>query len=398
MPSMDPNPETSFALEDGRRMTIGPARPDDALQIRWLYHWIYGGSYPFSLVYNAEECLRAIASDKHLWLLSRCDGKVVGSVIFTIDRAIGLGKVFGAVVAEEFRGRDLTERAMAFGLELLMRRERLIQSVYATTRTIGLAPQRLTEKLGFKKLGVFPNVHRVNSAETHTLAVLHAEGASARRAAAPRLPRLLERFYAIAAREAGLGPAEFVDGAVSWEPPHGPALAFETVTAAQFVLRRFRGVKSDGKLGLDFFPFQEPNLLLISPDGKTELYCYRSAKDGHCVLTGARSESLETRELLDHGARFLEATGVRYLEVLIEATETEQLRQALCAGFLPSAYYPGMRWDTPGGGRDYVVLSRSLAMLDFHGISLQTGYLDYLQEYFRLWRALYVDAALSGAR
>lgn len=395
---MSPQMELSLTLEDGRRLTVGPARPDDALQIRWLYHLIYGGSYPFSLVYNAEECTKAITSDKYLWLLSRCDGKVVGSVIFNIDRAIGLGKVFGAVVTEEFRGQDLTERAMTFGLELLMGRERLIRSVYATTRTIGLAPQRLTEKLGFKKLGVFPNVHKVNSAETHTLAVLHAAGALARRTATPRLPRLLERFYALAAKEAGLGPAEFVDGPVSWEPPHGPALAFETVTAPLFVLRRFRSVKADGKLGLDFFPFQEPNLFLISPDGRTELYCYRSTKDGHCVLTGARSENLETREMLDHGARFLEATGVRYLEILIEATATEQLRQALCAGFLPSAYYPGMRWDTPSGGCDYVVLSRSLAMLDFHGISLQAGYLDYLQEYFRLWRVLYVDAALSGGR
>lgn len=389
--------EIEVPLDRGRRATVGPARPEDALSIRWLYHTIYGGSYPFSLVYNAEECAKAISGDKHLWLLARAEGRVVASVIFTVDRGIRLGKVFGAVVDEAFRGFDLTERAIAHGLDLLMRRERAVESVYATTRTVSLAPQRLTEKLAFKPLGVFPNVHKVASAETHTLAVLHADGALARRAFTPRLPRSLEPFYAIARRHAGLGPAEFVDAPVAWASSAAP-IGFETVTAPQFVLRRFRGVKSDGKLTLDFFPFQEPNLFLISLDGKTELYCYRSTKDGHCVITGARSESLELREMLDQGARFLETMGVRYAEALVEANDAEAVRQALCAGFLPSAYYPCMRWDSAAAGRDYVVMSRSLAMLDFHGVSLQSGYRDYLQEYFRLWRGLYVDAALSGGR
>ncbi|MHB8533507.1 MAG: hypothetical protein ACYDC2_12385, partial [Solirubrobacteraceae bacterium] len=141
--------------------------------------------------------------------------------------------------------------------------------------------------------------------------------------------------------------------------------------------------------------FHEPNLLLISPDGKTELFVYRSTKDGHCVLAGGRSETLSLGRMLDHGAAFLEGIGVRYFEILVDSRKADAVNQALGARFLPSAYYPAMRWDRDGGkGRDYIVMSRSLAVLDFKGIALQPAYADYLREYFRLWTERYVGKVL----
>jgi hypothetical protein len=87
--------------------------------------------------------------------------------------------------------------------------------------------------------------------------------------------------------------------------------------------------------------------------------------------------------------------GVRYLEALIEARDGEAINDALGARFLPSAYFPAMRWDARGElGRSYAVMSRSLAILDFKGISLQPAYTDYLKEYFRLWRELQVGKIL----
>lgn len=388
------NPEIS--LPDGRQLTICPARAGDALAIRWLYHCVYGGNYPFSLVYNTEECAKAIASDRYLWLLLRAQDKVAGSVIFIVDRSLKLGKVFGGVVAEEFRGFDLMEKMMAFGLERLALKQEA-RSVYATTRTVSLAPQRLTEKLGFKKLGIFPNAHKVNLSETHTLAVSYDADALKERAGRPRLPALLKGFFDIVRREASLEEAEYLDLPVDSNPPNA-AVAFEYLAAPQFILRRFQEAKQEGRLILDFFPFQEPNLLITTADGGAGVYCYRSGKDGHCVLTGARPGNLDLRQLLEHGSRFLEGMGVRYIEVLMPGEAAEDIWQALGAGFLPSAYYPAMRWDKPGGGRDYVVMSRSLAMLHFKGISLQPAYADYLREYFRLWSELYVDKAISGRK
>ncbi|MDE2490760.1 MAG: hypothetical protein KGM24_07920, partial [Elusimicrobia bacterium] len=92
---------------DGRRLVVDRARPGDVLRIRWLYHRVYGGSYPFSLVDDPRECEEAIASDRYLWLLARDGDEVVASLIFAVDRAIFLGKVFGGVVVEEYRGKDL---------------------------------------------------------------------------------------------------------------------------------------------------------------------------------------------------------------------------------------------------------------------------------------------------
>ncbi len=382
-----------LTLPDGRRVVVARATPDDVLRIRWLYHRIYGGSYPFSLVYNPQECAKAIESDRYVWLLAKEGDQAVGSVIFTVQRSARLGKVFGGVVSDEFRGQDLASTMLSYGVERLIG-SGAAKTVYATTRTVSLAPQRLAEKAGFKKLGIFPNVHRVQRSETHTLAVYFGAGALESRTGAPRLPLVLKPFFQLVQREAGLGDAEYADLALA-PVDAGAATPFEVIQAPQFILRRFQEVKSAGKLSLDFFPFHEPNLLLVSPDGKTEIFLYRSSKDGHCVLTGARSETLELSRLLDHGAAHLEDMGVRYIEVLVEAHEAEKINHALGARFLPSAYYPAMRWDEKGErGRDYVVLSRSLAILDFKGIALQPGYADYLREYFRLWRELYVGRVL----
>lgn len=385
-------------LSGGKRILISPATAADALRIRWLYHLVYGGNYPFSLVYNPQECADAIASDRYLWFLARDGDQAVGSLLFNVDRSIHLGKVFGAVVATEFRGQDIAESMLSFGVDIVANRLKAARSVYATTRTVSLGPQRLAEKAGFKKLGIFPNAHKVYKSETHTLAVYYGPGALEARDCTPRLPLLLKPFFAIVRREADLPEAEYLDLPIDLEPASGAVTPFEVVSAPLFILRRFSDAKARGRLVLDFFPFHEPNLLLVSPDGRTEVYIYRSAKDGHCVLIGASSDNLEMRTMLDHGAACLEGMGVRYLEVLVEADDAARLQQVLCARFLPSAYFPAMRWDSAGTrARDYVVLSRSLTILDFKGLVLQPAYTDYLKEYFRLWREQHIGKVLPGA-
>ena len=386
-------PQHELQMADGRRLLLNRATPDDVLRIRWLYNRIYGGNYPFSLVYNPQECAKAIESDRYLWLLARDGDQAVGSMIFTFTKGIQLGKVFGGVVADEYRRQDLAESMIAVGLEALVGPMGAARTVYATTRTVSLAPQRLAEKAGFKKLGIFPNVHRVQRSETHTLAVYFSKGALDCRSNPPRLPLQLKPFFQLVRRETGLPEAEYVDLPIPADSGELQA-GFEVVQAPNFIWRRFQKIKRAGHLYLDFFPFTQPNLLLVSADGRTELYLYRSPKDGHCVLTGARSENLELFRVLDHGAAFLEDMGVRYLEILIDAGEAEMITQALGARFLPSAYYPSMRWEE-GRCRDYVILSRSLAILDFRGIALQPAYADYLREYYKLWRELHVGRVVA---
>lgn len=394
--SAAPPYQRELTLPDGRRLVVSPAVPDDALRIRWLYHLVYGGNYPFSMVYDPRECARAIEGDKVLWFLARDGERAVGSLIFSVDRSVRLGKVFGAVVAEEFRGQDVAERMLDFGVDIVVNRQKAARTVYATTRTVSLGPQRLAEKAGFKKLGIFPNAHKVANSETHTLAVYFEPGALESSGGRARLPRVMKPFFDIVRREAGLYEPAWVDLPVD-PAPAAAAPAFEVVSAPQFILRRFAEAKAADRLLLDFFPFHEPNLLLVSADGRTELYFYRSAKDGHCVLTGAWSANLPLGAMLDGGAAHLEGMGVRYLEVLVDGAAAERVAEAMTARFLPSAYYPAMRWDPEGKtARDYVVLSRSLAVLDFRGLVLQPAYADYLREYFRLWREQNVGKVLPG--
>ncbi|MBI4667718.1 MAG: hypothetical protein HY747_00805 [Elusimicrobia bacterium] len=378
-------------IPDGRQIEISQAQPQDAPAILGLYHHVYGGNYPFALASNIDDCVKAVKNDNYLWLLMRHEGRPVGSVVFHVDKNIALAKVFGAVVAQEYRGFDLTEQTISLGIEHLVIERRLVKSVYATIRTVSLAPQRLVEKLGFKKLGVFPNVHRVHASETHTLAVYFSEETLRGRRITPHLPSVLKPFFQIVRRESGIGEAQYTDIALELEPATRTPASFEAIQAPQFILKRFRETKSRDALDLDFFPFHDPNLLLVSADGATELYCYRSTRDGHCVIIGAKTGRLRLRTFLDHAARFLENIGTRYVELLIKTDKAEAITEALGAGFLPSAYYPAMRWDAAQNRtKDYLVLSRSFVMLDFKGIHLQPAYVDYLMEYIKLWRRLHL--------
>ena len=309
-------PAESHDLENVGPVLIRTAKPSDVLQIRWLYNLVYEGNYPFSLVDNPQECLAAIESENYLWLVGEAQGKIIASIIFVIDSTIRIGKAFGAVVAREYRNADLAEMMLSLGLNSITCESKIAMSVYSTTRTVSLAPQRLAEKVGFKKLGIFPNVHRVNKSETHTLAVYYEPSALQKRSTLPELPSALQPFFSLACRETGIAQATYQDLPLDTESPKGSNIDFEMIQARQFVLRRLRAAKASGRLVLDFFPFHEPNLLPVSPDGKTEIYLHRSTRDGHCVLIGAFFDNMPLSVVLEQGAAFLEKMGIRYLEIL----------------------------------------------------------------------------------
>jgi RimJ/RimL family protein N-acetyltransferase len=93
----------------------------------------------------------------------------VGSLVYALDLYYRNSKAFGAVVSQEFRKLDLAYTMMKLVLDDITHNKDLVDLVYATTRTANYAPQKLTESLGFIKLGIFPNTHKVQDNETHCL-------------------------------------------------------------------------------------------------------------------------------------------------------------------------------------------------------------------------------------
>lgn len=386
-----PKPSSSFDLPGGGRATIRLATPRDARRLRALYDEVYQGKYPLSIIYDAHETLESLSKKNTYWYISEVGRKLAGSVIFHVDPSARLAKVFAGVVHPDFRGSGLTEKTISFGLRALMEETDQVQSVYATARTVSPAPQKLLKNLGFKELGVFPNVRKIDNYETHCLTAYFKEGALSRRIARPRLPLALKPFYGIVRKATGIEDAKWHDLPLEPSSPYkGGWLNFEIVEAERFIRRRWKRLQEKGQLQMQFFPFHEPNLLLVNEEESAEIYLYYSKPDHHAVIIGGHENVENLTHLLNSLVLCLEEHGVRYLELLSDAYHPKVLKQIMDARFLPSAYYPAMRWKR-GKGRDYIVFSKSFVLLDFKSIQAEGLFSDYLSEYFKLWKSFYID-------
>ncbi|MDM5177845.1 hypothetical protein PO883_11645 [Massilia sp. DJPM01] len=370
-------------------ITLRKAIPRDAAQIVDLYQSVYQGDYSDPMMSETARLRAALGRDDYYWIVASIDDRIVGSVVYQ-HTLTGFAKVFGAVIENDCRGQNLTERMMEFGYAQL-RAIAHVEVVYATTRTVSSAPQKLTANLGYRKLGIFPNVHKTSGYETHCLTALFTKSAFASRFTDFALHPRLRPLFEIVRRECGL-PAIPDD----WIPHTSAenfsrarsALELELIHAPRLTKRRF----DEGKNTLvaqehhTFFPFQEPNLLISSADQDVEVFCYFSETDKHCVLIAIHDLcNAGFADIVEKASVILQDLGVRYIEFIIRADESEKIEIAMQAGFIPCAYFPAMH--LIGAQRyDFVIFSRSYEILNFRNIRLEGINHEYLNQYLQLWK------------
>ena len=364
------------------------AAPRDATQIFELYQRLYGGKYTDPILADIGRLRATLREPDYFWMIADVQGSVVGSVIYRFDRASCLAKVYGAVVDPDYRGHNLAENLMTVGYQKLREEFPPVEVVYATTRTVSPAPQRMTAKLGYKKLGIFPNVHKTEGYETHCLTALFADQALDRRFTDFTLHPHVAPLFAIAAKECGLPPLLTASPESYASAPLKPSVdvQLEAIEAVKFVEHCFNREKANQSHHW-FFPFHEPNMLFTNADQTIQVFCYLSAKDRHCVVIGIQDlRGAGYNAILDKVTQLLRELGTRYIEFIVPADETLKIEEAVKAEFIPSGYFPAMH----GRGRvryDFVVFSRSFETLNFRHIALDPVNKSYLKEYFKIWSA-----------
>ena len=385
----------------GQNIYIRNARPEDMRRIQVLYAEVYGPKYPMSIIYDRARMRRAIESDRYYWLVAECQGRIIGSLVYEVDLPQKIAKAFGAVVSKEFRKNNLANTMMEAILKEITA-SRLVQTVYATTRTVTTAPQQLTENLGFAELGIFPNAHKVFEHETHCLAAFFVPEALKARKRPPVMIPELEPFYRLVGRELDLGKAVFRDLPAEAKAKHKnsgvePALLnFEVISSApNFIKNRYKKTGNSGVFSNVYMHFHEPNLILVTPDQSTEIFISHGAMDRYSVIMGGSTPLTDLSLILNSAAKTLNDMGVGYIELLVDAYSPEIQWQALNARFLPSGYYPAMR--KVGSKRwDYIIFSRSFEMLDFRNVRMMSAYRQFLKEYLKIWQKLYIDLAFKN--
>lgn len=389
---------------------IRNARQEDGRRIQVLFAEVYGHNYPMSLVSDRAKMSRAIAGDDYFWLVGEHNGRIIASQIMHIDAKNRLGKALGAVVSREYRKHNLNYIMMNLIMDSVTKKHKVVDAVYATTRTVTAAPQKILDNLGFSALGIFPNAHKIHEHETYCLTAYYVLSSWGKRRRPARLISEIEPFYRLAqkellsrlpGRELQLGEARFTSAkpkAPEATPKAEPKpIQFELIQAPNFVAERFKRTGNSGVFANFYVPFHKPNMMLISHDQKTEIYVQYNPQDKYTAIIGGHSESQDLTLLLNSVAAALSNLSVSYLECLVDAYTPELQRQAVEAGFLPSAYFPGMR--LVGSKRwDYVAFSRSFETLDFRKVNLIRTYRAYLKEYLKMWNAMYVESALRSGQ
>ena len=368
----------------------------DTHRIQLLYTEVYGANYPLSIIKDQAQMRRALENPSFFWMLAEFQGRIVASIIYELDKAQRIAKVFGAVVAKAHRKNNLANTMMAAVMRELTGPRPRADTVYATTRTVTTAPQQMTENLGFTKLGIFPNAHKVLEHETHCLTAYFTPAALRRRRTPVALIPALEPFYRLVRRQIDLGRLIV----------HQPALAlcatqdllsFESISAPHFIRSRFARHRNRGLFAASFVPFHDPNLLLVTPDQKTEVFLHHDRSDRYSIILGGHTEERDGTRVFKSIAAALNELGVSYIELLVDAYSPELQAHALNARFLPSAYFPAFR--RVGARRwDYVVFSRSFEIFDFRNVRLISIYRNFLKEYLSVWQRLYINQAFRDPR
>lgn len=367
-------------------MKLELATEEDIFQISQLYFDVYQGTYPDPLMKDFSLMKSFIQSESGFWFLTKNEkGQIVGSALAAYDSENLIVKIFGVVVRNECRGQGLMTNLLSFGIDYLRALPSGVDIIYLTTRTVNEAIQTLTEKLGFKKIGIFPNAHRTNEYETHCLAAIIYPEALEKRNDNYKIHHEIESLYKIVSSEVGLNELT----PLVPDKPSKPLIApgeLEVVKSPKFVSYRYQFLKREKLLEFEFFPFHQPNLMIISPDQSIELFCHLSAVDGYCVIIGGKMpNNMDFSELFLRANQLLKDAGARYIEVIVRADRPKILDSILKAKFIPCGFFPAFQ--KIGDRRhDFLVFSRSFEIFDFQNVKLKGLNQVYLEEYFKAWK------------
>ncbi len=366
----------------------------DAFEISLLYHEVYGGTYPDPLMRDISKLSGFISSGRALWVVIERKGKILGSAVYEVNARHKIAKLFGAVVLPEERGKGLLEKAMECGDDYLVKDLKIVEVIYATTRTATPAAQKVVRKMGYKNLGLFPNVRKTENYETHCLSAKFAKNVLENKFSNFKLHPKIKGIYDIVRKDCRLPdlevaqPSEYANLKKDKDIP-----TLEIIDAAEFVARRFKVIK-DKQFLYNLYPFQKPNLLITSPCQRIEVFAYLSQVDKYSTIIGLKDTGeFCLSQILKKVSRLLHNAHSRYIEITAQASRLHCIEQILEADFIPCAYFPAYQL----GDKyryDFVFFSKTFEVLNFKNLRFEGLNKDYLMAYYENWRQRALDTAM----
>tara|TARA_R100000656_G_scaffold89489_1_gene65276 strand:+ start:122 stop:1330 length:1209 start_codon:yes stop_codon:yes gene_type:complete len=387
------NPEDA-AMDIENSITIRRAKLTDREELLALYLTVYGDDYPLELGTNKQLMTRLLEEqEKAFWFVVELADRpgIAASCVVELEPEFRIGKVTGAAVHPQCAGLGLSSKLIGFAVNEVMAKAPSINTLYATTRTVTMASQKMLISNGFKPLGIFPNARKIKTYETLTLMGYFREGVLDKRTPVQRIPPSLVELYLQTNKSIGdEREIELVEDCPAFPKniAHEES-KWEFIQAPEFVEKRFNEV-FQGDRESTFYPFHKPNLLISNTVLGVEMFASFNKKDHYCVLISANCPITTINGHFKKLAFAFKEIGIYYLETLVRIDYFEAVCFLGANRFLPSAYYPAMR-EIDGVAHDYVLMTRTMVPLDFSESQISSEFTPFVREYVRQW----IDLNLS---
>ena len=384
--------EVTTTMKDN--INIRRANVNDREELLSLYLNVYGDDYPLELGTNKQLMTKLLENqDCAFWFVAEISDRpgIAASCVVELEPEFKIGKVTGAAVHPLCTGLGLSTRLIGHAVSTVMEKAPSINTLYATTRTVTMASQKMLLSNGFKPLGIFPNARKIKTYETLTLMGYFREGVLEKRSPVQKIPPSLVELYLQTNKSIGdIRPVELVEDcpAFSTDTAHADS-KWEFIQAPEFVEKRFNEIFSNDREST-FYPFHKPNLIISNRDLGVEMFASFNKKDHYCVIISSNKPITTINGHFKQLAFSFKEIGVYYLETLVRLDSFEAICFLGANRFLPSAYYPAMR-EIDNVAHDYVLMTRTMVPLDFSESQIAPEFTPFVKEYVRQW----IDLNLS---
>lgn len=377
---------------------IEKANLSDANELLSLYLSVYGEDYPLDIGTKRSVMEAGLKNpDKNHWYVMRYvdTNQIVVSGIIQIEEENKIGKLSGVAVHEDFRKHGLATIFIAHAVNEVLREHKLVNSIYATARTISHSSQTMLMKNGFIPLGFFPNCRRIKTYETLALLAVFADGVLEKRKVPKVIPDSVEPFYSLVQAEVTGEQGHFETAPCLIKREHqfhdltSKEGEFEFIFAPNFVQKRFNETFKEDHESV-FYPFHEPNLLISNMEEGIEIFAAFSKKDHYCVIITANKSIITLGEKINKMLFAMKEIGIYYVETMVRSDRSEPICFLTENNFLPSAVYPAMRVEE-GYAQDYILLARTMVPLDFSELSIHKSFKPYLDQYAKQWIDMHLN-------
>lgn len=379
---------------------IEQAKLSDVNELLSLYLTVYGEDYPLDIGTKRSVMEEALNNpSENFWYVMRCTDteKIIVSGIIQVELTDRIGKLSGVAVHDEYRKHGLATGFISYAVNEVLRERKLVNSIYATARTISHSSQTMLMKNGFIPLGFFPNCRRIKTYETLALLAVFADGILDKRTVPNSVPDAVEPFYSLVEKEINGEEAAHQFDRVPCPIKRGHNFhdltskegEFEFIFAKNFVEKRFKETFKNDNESV-FYPFHTPNLLISNMEEDIEIFAAFSKKDHYCVIITANRSISSLGEKINKMLFAMKEVGIYYVETMVRSDRNGPICFLTENNFLPSAVYPAMRVED-GKAQDYILLARTMVPLDFSELAIHKSFKPYLDQYAKQWIDMHLN-------